>query len=90
MYIHDIPEAESGGQASVIVFVEEAHRAQVDEVVKSLLSAGLGVTHIMPQVGLIAGECRPERFDELRKVRGVASVEPDLLATIPPLDGDPQ
>ena len=61
----------------VVVTVDQKSLKQIEQVAAALKSAGLKVDQIMPVVGSISGEVLATKITALKKVQGVAAVEPD-------------
>lgn len=61
----------------VVVTVDPKSLKQIKQVAAALTSAGLKVDRIMPVVGSISGEVASAKIAALKKVKGVAAVEPD-------------
>jgi hypothetical protein len=79
---------------AVTVLVADDHLDRMVEVAAGLRAAGLRVTAVHEALGTIAGESDAERppefLTELRRVPGVAAVEPDRTIQIPPPEADVQ
>jgi len=62
----------------------------IDETVESLRSAGMTVTAVHREIGVVSGSVAPADRDALVVVRGVAGVESDRAMEIAPPDADVQ
>ena len=62
----------------------------IDKTVESLRSAGMTVTAVHREIGVVSGSVAPADRDALVVVRGVAGVESDRAMEIAPPDADVQ
>ncbi|MDT5103890.1 MAG: hypothetical protein QOI25_1403 [Mycobacterium sp.] len=62
----------------------------IDKTVDSLRSAGMTVTAVHREIGVVSGTVAPADRDSLVVVRGVAGVESDRTMEIAPPDADVQ
>jgi hypothetical protein len=62
----------------------------IDKTVESLRSAGMTVTAVHREIGVVSGTVAPADRDSLVVVRGVAGVESDRTMEIAPPDADVQ
>jgi hypothetical protein len=62
----------------------------IDETVESLRSAGMTVTAVHREIGMVSGTVAPTERDLLGLVPGVAGVESDREMEIAPPDADVQ
>lgn len=86
-------QAPVGGDAElmeVVVSVDDAHLPALSEVVSALESAGMVVDQTMAVLGTVAGRVPATRFDDVRRVDGVAAVEPTRRFQLPPPESDIQ
>lgn len=58
----------------------------IDSTVQSLRDAGMTVTEVHREIGVVSGTVAPTARDSLSSVAGVASVEPDHSFEIAPPD----
>ena len=58
----------------------------VAELVTDLRKAGLVVSSMLTEIGVITGRCTKAQAAALRKVAGVADVAPDAAVDIGPAD----
>ena len=56
----------------------------VAELAAELRKAGLVVSSLLAEIGVITGQCTPAQANALRKVPGVADVSPDAPVDIGP------
>jgi hypothetical protein len=62
----------------------------IDATVESLRAAGMTVTDVHREIGIVSGTVAPADRDSLRGVSGVAAVEADQSFEIAPPDSDVQ
>jgi hypothetical protein len=62
----------------------------IDKTVESLRSAGMTVTAVHREIGVVSGTVAPTERDLLGTVPGVAGVESDRAMEIAPPDADVQ
>jgi hypothetical protein len=62
----------------------------IDATVESLRAAGLTVTAVHREIGVVSGTVEPADRGALARVPGVASVEPDRVLEIAPPDSEVQ
>ena len=62
----------------------------IDAMVESLRSAGLKVTTVHREIGVVSGSVDPADRDSLARVPGVAGVESDRAMEIAPPDSEVQ
>lgn len=72
----------------VTVTVDSAHVGSIDAVVKALQERGLRVDHVLRGLGLVTG--RTADVEALRRVEGVAAVDPEVVHRVPPPDEELQ
>lgn len=75
---------------SVIITVADHMLGDIDRVAKKLAAKGMKVSQVMPITGVITGSCSPTKMSTLEKVDGVASVEEEMSASLPPADSKVQ
>ena len=73
----------------VQVVVHDAGTERLQHTVDALKNAGMEVTDVSGELGLVTGRAEPSRLAELRKVPGV-SVEPSRSVGVPPPDSPVQ
>lgn len=73
----------------VVATVDPAALGRIDQIVQSLIQAGMVVEQILSATGIISGSADDSQMVALRAVTGIASVEreTDFQA---PIDGGPQ
>jgi hypothetical protein len=62
----------------------------IDATVESLRAAGMTVTDVHREIGIVSGSVAPANRDSLKAVRGVDAVESDRSFEIAPPDSDVQ
>lgn len=62
----------------------------IDETVESLRSAGMTVTAVHREIGIVTGTVAPTERELLATVPGVAGVESDRAMEVAPPDADVQ
>lgn len=72
------------------VSVEDTHLRQIDDVAAKLRAAGMHVDQTLATIGCISGHATGELLNALRRVPGVAAVEPERAYQIPPPSADVQ
>ena len=72
--------------ARIIVTTADPARAGDRQFAKALRQAGMTVDQVLTATGIISGSADPGRLPQLRAVPGVASVELEGDAQIPPPD----
>jgi len=60
---------------NVLVTVDEGCRGELKVIARRLEAAGMNVAETFPLGGVIAGEVASANLDQIRAVKGVASVE---------------
>ena len=65
---------------SIIVTVADEALGQIDSLATRLAGHGMTVKRVMPVTGVIAGSVEASKFEALRGVPGVSSVEEELNA----------
>jgi hypothetical protein len=56
----------------------------MNEVLRDLRAAGLSVHKVMPSIGTVSGSAPGGHLEQLRHIRGVASVEVSREYRVPP------
>jgi hypothetical protein len=74
----------------VLVSVDDAHADRLTEVAEDLRRAGMRVEQTLEGLGTLTGFCDPGNLENVRRVRGVVSVERSREVEIPPPDADVQ
>lgn len=69
---------------SIIVTVTDHMLGDIEQVAQKLAAKGMKVNQVLPITGVISGSCAPAKMSALEKVDGVASVEEEASATLPP------
>jgi hypothetical protein len=67
----------------VSVSVDQSKLDRLAHVVEEMRRAGLNVDQQLDAIGVVTGSIDPDQIDKLRKVTGVAAVEPDLTFQLP-------
>lgn len=80
----------SKGAKSIIVTVADHMLGDINQVAKNLAAKGMKINQVMPITGVIAGSCTSTKMSALEQVDGVASVEEEVSATLPPSDATVQ
>jgi hypothetical protein len=75
---------------SVSLSVSDDRIDQFPEVVDRAREAGLDVWQELDLIGVVSGSIDEERLEELRRIPGVAAVEPEREFQIPPPDSEIQ
>lgn len=74
----------------VNVVIDDASLQNLNEVETKLRNAGLVITNVLPQSGVIVGEADERDIPRLREVTGVVDIELDRVIDIGPPDSDVQ
>ena len=77
------------GQDAVSVTVADSHLPEIHKLADSLRSKGMTVERVLPVMGVISGYCSADCLSDLESVAGVASVNRESYAPLPP-PGSPQ
>ena len=75
---------------TVNVLVAEPYLKRIDEVVSGLRAAGLRISSVLSEVGLVQGVAREDKLASLEHVAGVSAVERSQEVHVPPLGSEPQ
>jgi hypothetical protein len=70
----------------VVVSVDDAHAEEVSSVADGLRSAGMEVSDVSPELGVVTGRVNAQDMDRLSSVEGVAAVERSREVGVPPPD----
>ena len=70
----------------VLVTLDEGQAERAATVADDLRAAGLDVTQVLADIGVITGSVEPSRLGDLEGVSGVAAVEPSGEVHLPPPD----
>jgi len=62
----------------------------IDATVEALRAAGMTVTEVYREIGVVSGTVAPANRDSLTALPGVKAVEPDRTVEIAPPDADVQ
>jgi hypothetical protein len=71
---------------NVLISVEDRHMERMPAVVQELEQAGVEVHETLKSIGTITGAVEEAKVASLRDVDGVAAVEPERQASVPPPD----
>ena len=74
----------------VIVTVSEGMLKNIHEVADQLTAKGMKVDRVMPVMGVISGSSPLSEMPNLKTIEGVASVEEEATAVLPPPDSPVQ
>jgi hypothetical protein len=77
-------------RVSVSLSVSDDRIDQFPDVVDRARAAGLDVWQELDLIGVVSGTIEEERLEELRRIPGVAAVEPEREFQIPPPDSEIQ
>jgi hypothetical protein len=72
------------------VSVDDTHLECFSDVVRACTDAGMDVEHQMETVGVISGKIDETKLESLRRVGGVAAVEPERTVGIAPPESEVQ
>jgi hypothetical protein len=70
----------------LVIMVKEKHRAELDQLAKSLESHGLHVQQMLPRFRSIIGTADSSAVEKLKSVDGVEMVRPQDKYQLPPMD----
>ncbi len=76
--------------AALSVNVALTDPRELPAVLKRLRQAGFVTRQVLEEVGVVSGSIPPDKLEALRRVEGVAEVEPDRTVQLPPPDADVQ
>lgn len=79
------PEEEA---VEAIVTLTDAELPRIKAIAKSLAKKGFDVSHVLESSGLIAGKAKPNAFDGIRGMKGVAALEMSEDASVGPPDAE--
>ena len=71
-------------------WIDRTDRIDIDATVESLREAGMTVTEVHREIGVVSGTVAPADRDTLDGVPGVSAVESDQSFEIAPPDSDVQ
>jgi hypothetical protein len=75
---------------NVNVSVSDDHLDHFEQVVRELEETGLNVEQQLEAVGIVSGSIDSAKLEDLRKVNGVAAVEPSRNIQLEPPSSDVQ
>jgi hypothetical protein len=75
---------------NIMVTVDDAHLATVENVAQQLRSRGMHVDQVLEAIGIITGSVADHQFSTLESVEGVGSIEEQQQFHLPPPDADVQ
>lgn len=70
----------------VLVTLDEGQAGRTAAVAEDLRAAGLDVTQVMTDIGVVTGSVDPSKLNDLASVSGVAAVEPSRDVQLPSPD----
>lgn len=76
----------SGKKIDILVSLEDEHVDRIESISKRLRDEGMSVAEVLGNSGLITGSAAADVLPSLKKVPGVAAVEPDQQFTAGPID----
>ena len=79
-----------GKSKPIIVTVSDEALSDIQRIADNLKAKGMNVDRVMSMTGVISGSSPPSRLPALKKISGVASVEEELSAELPPVDSKRQ
>jgi hypothetical protein len=68
-------------KVSVIISLKEDSINKIDEIVTTLVNAGLEVTNIFQTIGVLSGKLDENIIPEFRKLSDIVAVELEKIAT---------
>ncbi len=74
----------------ITVTVDDAHLRSIAVVARELAARGMTVDRVLPAAGCIMGSAARAATTALRSVPGVASVDPQIVLSVPVPDADVQ
>jgi hypothetical protein len=74
----------------VTVTVADSHAAELDDLVRRLVLAGMEVEQVLAAVGVITGSVEESQLAEIGALPGVGAVEEQASFKLPPPDDDVQ
>jgi hypothetical protein len=80
----------SADHTPVIITVTDAKLKTIQQVAQQLAAKGMKVKRVLPITGVISGSSPSSKMASLESVEGVASVEEELAAVLPPPDSQVQ
>ena len=75
---------------SIIVTVTDDALNKIDDVAAQLTAKGMKVDKVMAAVGVISGSVASTKMSDLKKVKGVMSVEEEITIELSPPDSPVQ
>jgi len=70
----------------VLVTLDEGQANRTEAVAEDLRAAGLDVTQVLADIGVVTGSVEPAKLNDLSRVSGVAAVEPSRDVQLPSPD----
>lgn len=70
----------------ICVVVDEAHRAGIEDVARTLGTRGMAVDRVLASLGMVTGAVGEDRLPALEAVAGVAAVAEQRRYRLPPPD----
>ena len=70
----------------VLVTLDEGQAERAASVADDLRAAGVHVTEVLADIGVVTGSVEPSRLNDLAAVTGVAAVEPSREVRLPSPD----
>ncbi len=71
---------------SVIVTVTDEAMGNIENLAKQLGNSGMKVNHVLHSTGVITGICSAAKMASLQKIKGVMSIEEEIILNLPPPD----
>ena len=68
----------------IIVTVTDDALNNINELAAQLSAKGMKVDQVMPLTGVISGSAASTKMSDLKKVKGVLSVEEEVTVELPP------
>lgn len=76
----------SNKMKSIVVTVSDEALSNIYQLADRLAAEGMKIDRVMPVTGVITGSSPANKVSSLKKVTGVASLEEELAASLPPPD----
>ena len=76
------------GRINVIVTSKQGGPVSAESIRADLQNVGFAVASDMSQMGVLTGSISEDKLADLKRVRGVTSVETDRTISVPPIDSE--